>query len=95
MAINISELMGKSSSAAQAALGLRYGTVAQPPALNFVQPALAASASATKTQDEVTAPITEQSVAGVVKKTNDWATDLMNKVMPAKKPTAAATGATK
>ena len=70
MAINVNDMMSRSSGAAQAALGLRYGTVAQPPALNFVQPALAATASAKTSQKDAVEPITELSMAGMVNATN-------------------------
>lgn len=70
MAININDMMSRSSGAAQAALGLRYGTVAQPPALNFVQPTLAATASAKAAQADAEEPITELSMAGMVNATN-------------------------
>ena len=70
MAINVSDMMSRSSGAAQAALGLRYGTVAQPPALNFVQPVFAATATAKSAQKEAVEPITELSMAGMVNATN-------------------------
>jgi len=70
MAINVSDMMSRSSGAAQAALGLRYGTVAQPPALNFVQPTLAATATAKPAQKDAVEPITELSMAGMVNATN-------------------------
>ena len=70
MAINLNDMMSRSSGAAQAALGLRYGTVAQPPALNFVQPALAATATAKSAQKDAVEPITELSMAGMVNATN-------------------------
>lgn len=70
MAVNISELMSRSSGAAQAALGIRYGTVAQPSALNFVQPTLAATATAKAAQKDAVEPITEQSMAGMVNAAN-------------------------
>lgn len=70
MAINLNDMMSRSSGAAQAALGLRYGTVAQPPALNFVQPTLAATTSAKTSQKDAVEPITELSMAGMVNATN-------------------------
>lgn len=70
MAINVNDMMSRSSGAAQAALGLRYGTVAQPPALNFVQPTLAATATAKSAQKDAVEPITELSMAGMVNATN-------------------------
>lgn len=70
MAINVSDMMSRSSGAAQAALGLRYGTVAQPPALNFVQPTLTATASAKAAQKDAVEPITELSMAGMVNAAN-------------------------
>jgi hypothetical protein len=70
MAINLNDMMSRSSGAAQAALGLRYGTVAQPPALNFVQPTLAATATAKSAQKDAVEPITELSMAGMVNATN-------------------------
>lgn len=70
MAINVSDMMSRSSGAAQAALGIRYGSVAQPPALNFVQPTLAATATAKSAQKDAVEPITELSMAGMVNATN-------------------------
>mgnify|MGYP003527902646 FL=1 len=70
MAINVNDMMSRSSGAAQAALGLRYGTVAQPPALNFVQPTLAATATAKSAQKDAVEPITELSMAGMVNAAN-------------------------
>jgi len=70
MAININDMMSRSSGAAQAALGMRYGTVAQPPALNFVQPTLAATATAKAVQKDAVEPITELSMAGMVNAAN-------------------------
>lgn len=66
MAINVSDMMSRSSGAAQAALGIRYGSVAQPPALNFVQPTLAATASAKAAQKDAV----ELSMAGMVNAAN-------------------------
>lgn len=70
MAINVSDMMSRSSGAAQAALGLRYGTVAQPPALNFVQPQLDAIAAAKPATKAAVEPITELSMAGMVNAVN-------------------------
>ena len=101
MAINLNDMMSRSSGAAQAALGLRYGTVAQPPALDFVQPTLAATATAKSAQKDAVEPITELSMAGMVNAANASLDKLMllatGNLTPTstKKPTAAATGAPK
>ena len=77
MAINVNDMMSRSSGAAQAALGLRYGTVAQPPALNFVQPTIAATATAKSAQKDAVEPITELSLAGMVNAANAGLDKLM------------------
>ena len=92
MAINLNDMMNQSASAAGRAQNLRYGTVGQPPALNFVQPQLDAIAAAEPATKAAVEPVTQMSMAGMLRKANTEIEGLMLKAFGPKKQELPATG---